>query len=145
MKPTTPIFTGVASYQRIATQIDDRDAEIFISIPCILVLMGIDNEDKGLCYFCPDLLKEGTEWHKVLQELKGILGGQKISDHHDLYNVIEKEILGIDISSDKEKELMEQEKSKVDNILQKVKWVAMQLSRHDPTEWNLFIDVSLYS
>ena len=35
-------------HSKFANQIDDRDAEIFVSIPCIMVLMGIDGEDKGL-------------------------------------------------------------------------------------------------
>jgi hypothetical protein len=133
-------------YPGFANQIDDRDAEIFISIPWILVLMGIDNEDKGLCHhFSPDLLKEGTECYKMLSELKELLGGERISENHDLYNIVEKSILDIEVTSESEVARMKQEKPKLDLILQKVKWVAMQLSRHDPSEWNLFIDVSLYS
>lgn len=107
--------------------------------------MGIDHEDKGLCYhFCPELLKEGTECNNVLKELKELLGGEKISENYDLYNIVEKAILDIDLAQ-KEKDRLLNEQMKIDLILQKIKWVAMQLSRHDPTEWNLFIDVSLYS
>jgi hypothetical protein len=132
-------------YPTFANQIDDRDAEIFVSIPWILVLMGIDHEDKGLWYFfCPDLLKEGTESTIVLKELKEALGGIKISENFELYNIIEKAILDIELT-DKEKSRLEEEHMKIEVILQKLKWVAMQLSRHDPSEWNLFIDVSLYS
>ena len=66
-------------HPKFARQIDDRDAEIFVSIPCILVLMGIDGEDKGLCaQFCPDIFKEGTDLNRVLKELKESLGGKKI-------------------------------------------------------------------
>jgi len=104
--------------------------------------MGIDNEDKGLCYhFCPDLLKEGTECNIVLKELKELLGGDRISE---MYNVVEKAVLEIKLN-EKENERLKKEQMKIDLILQKIKWIAMQLSRHDPTEWNLFIDVSLYS
>lgn len=34
---------------------------------------------------------------------------------------------------------------KIELILQKIKWLAMQISRTDPTEWNLFLDVLLIS
>ena len=40
--------------------IQNRDAEIFVSIPCLLLLMAVDKEDKNLCkLFCPDMYKEG--------------------------------------------------------------------------------------
>lgn len=64
-------------HSKFATQIEDRDAEIFVSIPCILVLMGIDSEDKGLCsQFWPEIFQEGTELNIVLKELKELLGGK---------------------------------------------------------------------
>lgn len=64
-------------HSKFANQIEDRDAEIFVSIPWILVLMGIDGEDKGLCsQFWPEIFLEGTELNAVLKELKDLLGGK---------------------------------------------------------------------
>lgn len=134
-------------YPSFATQIDDRDADIFVSIPCLLLLMGIDGEDKGLCsQFCPDLFTEGTECNKVLKELKEYLKGEKLSDDYELYNIIEKQILDIKLDT---KEIPPTKNNhnaeSIDQILQKLKFLAMQLSRIDPSEWNLFLDVLLIS
>lgn len=105
--------------------------------------MSIDSEDKGLCsQFCPDIYKDGTELNCVLNELKDLLGGKKICDDYELYNYIEKTILDIDLPEEIKKKL-EDQKLKVEVILQKMKWLAMQLSRADPSEWNLFLDVLL--
>lgn len=130
-------------HPRFAVQIEDRDAEIFVSIPCILILMSIDNEDKGLCaQFCPEMFNDGTDLNKVLKELSELLGGSKIWEDYELYNAIEKTILDIDLPEDMKQKLKDQE-MKIEVILQKIKWLAMQLSRNDPTEWNLFLDVLL--
>ena len=78
-------------HPKFSDQCEERDAEIFVSIPCILILIGIDDEDKGLCWqFCPEIFKNGTEWNKIFKELKELLGGNRISDDFELYNYIEK-------------------------------------------------------
>lgn len=130
-------------HPQFASQIEDRDAEIFVSIPWILVLMGIDGEDKGLwAQFCPDIFKDDTDCNNVLKELRDLLGGERISEDYELYNIIEKTILDLDLEQ-KEKDRLQKEHMKIELILQKNKWLAMQLSRVDPSEWNLFLDVLL--
>lgn len=132
-------------YPNFTTQCEERDADIFVSIPCILMLIGIDGEDKGLvAQFCPEIFKEGTEWNRILNELKHLLGGSKISDDFELYNYIEKTVLDLE-PSEEVKNKLRKEHLKIELILQKIKWLAMQISRADPTEWNLFLDVLLIS
>jgi hypothetical protein len=107
--------------------------------------MGIDGEDKGLCaQFCPEIFKEGTDCNKILKELRCLLGGERISEDYELYNIIEKTILDLELEQ-KEKDRLKKEHMKIELILQKNKWLAMQLSRVDPSEWNLFLDVLLIS
>jgi hypothetical protein len=37
-------------------QIECRDADIFLSIPCLLILRFLENDDKGICkLFYPNL------------------------------------------------------------------------------------------
>jgi len=130
-------------HSKFANQIDDRDAEIFVSIPCIMVLMGIDGEDKGLtAQFWPEIFKDGTELNKVLTELKDLVGGKKICEDYEVYNYIEKQILDMELPEEIKRKLKHQE-FKIELILQKIKWLAMQVSRADPQEWNLFLDVLL--
>lgn len=132
-------------HDKFANQIEDRDAEIFVSIPCILVLMAINNEDKGLWVtFWPEIFQDTTELNKVLMELKELLGGKMIAEDYELYNYIEKIILDMDLP-DTLKEKVKDQELKIELILQKIKWLSMQVSRNDPQEWNLFLDVLLIS
>ena len=101
--------------------------------------MGIDEEDKDLWgEFCPEILKEGTEWNKRLKELKELLGDQRISDDYELYNIIEKTILDLDLEQ-KEKDRLNKEHMKIELILQKNKWLAMQLFMIYPSIVSLYL------
>lgn len=68
----------------------------------------------------------------------------KLCEDYELYNYIEKTILDMELPAEIKKKLKDQE-LKIELILQKIKWLAMQLSRADPSEWNLFLDVLLIS
>jgi len=132
-------------HSKFANQIEDRDAEIFVSIPSILVLMATNNEDKGLwATFWPDIFKIETKLNQVLKELKELFGGKMIWEDFELYNYIEKTILDMDLP-DNLKEKVKDQELKIELILLKIKWLSMQVSRQDPTEWNLFLDVLLMS
>ena len=107
--------------------------------------MAINNEDKRLwATFCPDIFKEGTKLNKVLGELKDLFGGKMIWEDYELYNYVEKTILDMDLP-DNLKEKVKDQELKIELILQKIKWLSMQVSRQDPSEWNLFLDVLLIS
>jgi hypothetical protein len=77
-------------------------------------------------------------------ELKELLGGKMIAEDYELYNYIEKIILDMDLP-DTLKEKVKDQELKIELILQKIKWLSMQVSRNDPQEWNLFLDVLLIS
>lgn len=77
-------------------------------------------------------------------ELKELLGGKMIVEDYELYNYIEKIILDMDLP-DALKEKVKDQELKIELILQKIKWLSMQVSRNDPSEWNLFLDVLLIS
>lgn len=77
-------------------------------------------------------------------ELKELIGDVKICEDYEVYNCIEKQILDMELPEEIKNKLKHQE-FKIELILQKIKWLAMQLSRADPSEWNLFLDVLLIS
>lgn len=80
-------------------QIETRDAEIFVSIPCFLVLMALDQEDRKLCQsFCPDMFKDGTDTNLKFQELKAHFEGRNIEEDFELYNILEKTILDLKLN-----------------------------------------------
>jgi hypothetical protein len=42
--------------QQFAVQLEQRDAEIFVNIPALLILKSIENDDKEICsIFYPDI------------------------------------------------------------------------------------------
>jgi hypothetical protein len=80
--------------------------------------------------------------NNVLIELKELLGDKLICEDYELYNYIEKQILDMDVP-DSVKNIVKDQELKIELILQKIKWLSMQVSRADPSEWNLFLDVLL--
>ena len=46
-------------YKHFEEQIEDRDTVIFVTIPSLLILRHIDNDDKGICKaFFPPMFGE---------------------------------------------------------------------------------------
>lgn len=125
-------------------QIQNRDAEIFVSIPCLLLLMAIDKEDQNLCkLFCPKMFEEDSDLNKQFKELvDSHFTGKCIDQDFQLYNILEKTILEIEVS-ESEWRWIEDDAISVDQILQKIKILAIQLSWSKPTDWNQFMDVLL--
>lgn len=68
--------------------------------------------------------------------------GQKLN--YTFYNLLEKKILGIDLT-DKEQESYSQKADNLDSCIVKVRTLSIELERHDPKEWNTFLDVALES
>jgi hypothetical protein len=123
--------------------LEQRDAEIFLNIPALLVLKCIENDDKDICsIFWPDILLEdmSTGKGKEVKELRKLYDQfrQKFGAY-ELYNLLEKVIIEV--------ELLPEEKKIVDDhnleqlILKHIRGLAMQLSRFNPADWNKFLDV----
>ena len=46
--------TTAEKYSQFKEFLDYRDADIFVSIPCLIILKGLEKEDKNICtYFLP--------------------------------------------------------------------------------------------
>lgn len=69
-------------------------------------------------------------------------GGNKLN--YTFYNLLEKKILGIDFT-DKETESYSLNCNSLDSCIVKVRTLSIELERHDPKEWNTFLDVALES
>lgn len=45
-------------YEKFRQQVETQDAEIFITIPCLLILKSLENDDKGICKsFYPEMFE----------------------------------------------------------------------------------------
>lgn len=94
--------------------------------------MAIDQEDKKLCHsFCPDMFTEGNKTNDQFKDLKSHFEGKSIEEDFELYSILEKTILELPLN-EPEKARVEEDQMKIEQILQKIKILAIQLSRTKP-------------
>lgn len=62
--------TTAEKYKEFAEQLEYRDTDIFVSIPCLMILKLLNGEDKNICrYFLPQLFDDNEASHKILMDL----------------------------------------------------------------------------
>lgn len=97
-------------YKSFQEQIDDRDTVIFVTIPALLILKNLDDDDKGICkLFFPPMFgeenKEKDKDHRVEEkdtsphakhlDLKKdyVQHRERARNQYDFYNLVEKSVL----------------------------------------------------
>jgi len=125
-------------YKELNTKIEEVDTEIFIIIPCLLVLNALDGEDKQICssYFPPIDIKDDSEGihYKELSKLY-IKMKETSFDSYKLYNLIEETFIDKTPSADEIKKIGILEED-LTNLIHGIKRTAMSIQRYNPTEWN---------
>lgn len=129
-------------YKEFEEQIEYRDADIFLTIPCLLILKSIEDNDKGICkYFLPTIDDPNTKFGKMYAEIKDTYRNEGSGlNYYEYYNHIEKLVLNIPSNNDvlvNSKEL--------DGLIHKIKQLSIELQRSKPSEWNNLLDVLLGS
>ena len=153
-------------YKSFQEQIEFRDTVIFVTIPALLILQNLDDDDKDICrqFFPPMFGEEGTGCENLPEDEKALTHEKylivkkeymkhkkKANNEYDYYNLIEKSILDMEEDDDKSKKGIDEGELKANGItleelkglVQKIRLLSMQLQRHKPTEWNEFLDVAL--
>ena len=129
-------------YKEFEEQLECRECDIFVKIPSLMLLKNLDNDDKNIClYFLPRLFNEKEEMNKTYIKLQKEFQNWKKSHmkNYEYFNVIEKKIIGINLN-EKEKAF---DKEEVNNIVHKIKLLAIELERNNPLEWNAFLEAAL--
>ena len=129
-------------YKEFEEQIEYRDADIFLTIPCLLILKGLENNDKEICkYFLSGIDDPKTKYGKMFLELKELYqkAGEGLN-YYDYYNHIERLILNIP----SENQILKENKE-IDGVVHIIKQLSIELQRAKPAEWNSFLDVLLGS
>ena len=55
-------------HKQFADQLEQRDTEIFVIIPSLLILKSIENDDKEIfSFFYPDMIDRNSEKGKIVQ------------------------------------------------------------------------------
>ena len=129
-------------HKAFAEQLENREAEIFMIIPCLLILKSLEGDDKDICsFFNPEMFEKETAQGKQLQALKRNYenGRIKMGSSFDYYNLIEKCLLEVQLN---EKERTQEKDLEVQSqIIKEIKGLSMCLSRFKPADWNKFLDV----
>lgn len=128
-------------HKEFAEQLEQRDAEIFLNIPALLILKSLENDDKEICsFFYPDMYEAKTETGMQVAELKRVYGDlRKKLGSYELYNLMEKCLIEIKLDAQEDKTSREMDIERV--LLRDIRGLAMQLSRCRPADWNKFLDV----
>ena len=128
-------------HKQFADQLEQRDAEIFLNIPALLILKSIENDDKEICsIFYPDMYDRSCETWRQVASLKSFYETlRKRFGSYELYNLLEKCL--IDVSLDTSDQKLFTELSLEELMIKPIRCLAMQLSRFRPADWNKFLDV----
>lgn len=106
---TSIIEATSEKYKSFSEQIEDRDTVIFVTIPALLILKNLDNDDKNICkLFFPPMFGEEmqvtcdrfSQKDKELARQKYVdlcrdynLMRAKSTNSYDFYNMVEKSVL----------------------------------------------------
>mmetsp|Transcript_4905 Transcript_4905/g.9181 ORF Transcript_4905/g.9181 Transcript_4905/m.9181 type:complete len:575 (-) Transcript_4905:1982-3706(-) len=129
-------------------QLECRDAEMFITIPALLVLRCLEDDDKGICkhfytHMFDESLRSGLIWkHLKRAYTLGKLAAYSASDYCCM---LESAVLGQRLDPKTRMHMLSQKFDNLDSVLHKIKLLASELHRSKPTEWNRFLDVALVS
>lgn len=148
---------------------------MFVSIPALLILKCLDNDDKGICrsFFPPMFGEEGITGDDEIQNYvdKEVANKKfkelnsdyerckaKSNNEYDFFNLVERSILGMEEDevpcqgsqakkaiSDKEFEDNGLSRDEMHRIVQHIRVLSMQMQRYKPQEWNEFLIVALES
>lgn len=135
------IEATVEKHSEFREAVEQRDSEIFLTIPALLILKSLEGEDKDICrLFYPDMYAETLGKSDVVKDLKRLYTKlRRQFGRYELYNLMEKCVIEVKLSA-KERELSEcLELERL--LLKEIRGLAMELSRNNPQEWNKFLDV----
>lgn len=114
---TSVIEATSEKYKMFAEQVEDRDTVIFVSIPALLILKCLDDDDKGICrsFFPPMFGEDGNNsgssgeeeasqyvdkvaTHNQYRTLKKeyLRCRSKSKNEYDFFNLVERCILGME-------------------------------------------------
>lgn len=82
--------------------VEDIEADVFIIVPCLVILKALDKDDKHLCkYFLPNLNQIDTKTFRNYFELEKQFDEWKhhSAEHYHYYNILEKLIVKIKLSA----------------------------------------------
>jgi len=93
-------------YKQFEEEIECRDANIFMTIPCLVILKYLEHNDKDIAKtFLPNISNKEDEIGKLIEQLQTTFDetNRKNKSGFKFYNMLEKLVLGIAFKEDEEK------------------------------------------
>ena len=127
-------------HKTFSEQLEQRDAEIFINIPALLVLKSLENDDKEICsVFYPDMYDEKNPVSHSVRGLKKFYATLSKPGSYELYNLVEKVVVEVPLTPEEQHQVTQLDLET--KLIKEIRCHAMQLSRFKPADWNKFLDV----
>jgi hypothetical protein len=133
-------------YQVFKEQLDCSDSELFVSIPALMIIKALEEQDRGICKsFCAPIFDEtesvGGVWKRLKRSYKlGKLAASSVPEYVELLTMV---ALGEPFDSSFRSQVLDSKFDNLDSTVNKIKYLAIELHRHKPTDWNRFLDIIL--
>lgn len=133
-------------YQVFKEQLECSDSELFVSIPSLIVIKALEDQDRGICKsFCAPIFDEtekvGGVWKRLKRSYKyGKLAASSFTEYTELLTAM---ALGEPYDQNFRAQVLDSNFDNLDSTVSKIKYLAIELHRHKPTDWNRFLDIIL--
>eukprot|EP00826_Nyctotherus_ovalis_P009339 TRINITY_DN1245_c0_g1_i6.p2 TRINITY_DN1245_c0_g1~~TRINITY_DN1245_c0_g1_i6.p2 ORF type:complete len:305 (-),score=88.46 TRINITY_DN1245_c0_g1_i6:118-1032(-) len=139
------LIEGVAEkHKDIQEKIEAADTDIFVMLPCLVVLSSLDGDNKGICdHYYPGILSPGAEQDefKVLKE-RYLTLKKKSEDGYEFYNIVEKAVLEKEITPKYAQE-HNVDMDEVKQLAHGMKRMGIEMQRYKPSEWNALMETAM--
>ena len=99
--PINALQAAMEGYQVDTLESVVGEADIFVTIPCLMVLKHLEDQDKNICqYFLPPMADPDSKQAKILESLKNEFFEWKEIHQtcYEYYNILEKILLGVPLT-----------------------------------------------
>lgn len=143
---SSTIETVASKFRVFKEQLECSDSELFVSIPALLVIKALEGEDRGICKsFCSPMFDENENVGGVWKRLKrsynlGKLASSSVTEYIEVLMAL---ILGEPMDKGFRAQVLDSKFDNLDGTINKIKYLAIELHRNKPIEWNRFLDIIL--
>lgn len=124
-------------------KIDSMDADLFMIIPCIIILRTLDENDRRIYnLYYPELRQQNGEQENFDKLKKDYNTIKSKNDGFDVYNLLENAILEKDTDLI-QLQAMKITKEDIDKFVNEIKRLAILLQRSKPTDWNTLMETAM--
>ena len=132
-------------HKELREKITAADTDVFVIIPCLLVLSSLKGEDAGICrayYFAisEDTSSESQQYQNTLRNFVRIKKKEKYVAEFNSF--LEQQLI-LDKEEIRKDKRLNADIAEIKQLLHDVKIIAIGLQRSKPLEWNSLMEVTM--